>query len=130
MFGGEPWGAQAEPTSAAATSATATLTALLTRGIRGTAALILTTCGHRFGAGELRISRPRPDAVAPPGRDLDAEDVGEKSAGVGRRVRRHLLGRPGGHDPAAGVAALRPQVDDPVGCLHHVQVVLDDHDRV
>ena len=39
-------------------------------------------------------------------------------------------GRAGGHDEAALVARLGPQVDHPVGGLDHVQVVLDHHDRV
>src|SRR5438128_8127786 len=130
MLGGEPWGAQAEPTSAAATSATATLAALLILGNPGTAALILTTCGPRFGRSEVRSSGPRPHAVAAHDGDLDAEDLRQEGTGVGRRMRRQLFRRPGRHDPAAGVAALRPQVDDPVGGLHHVQVVLDDYHRV
>ena len=44
--------------------------------------------------------------------------------------RRDLLGRALGDDPAAAVAALRPEVDDPVGGLDDVEVVLDDEDRV
>ena len=46
------------------------------------------------------------------------------------RVLRHLLGRAGGNDPAAAVTALGAQVDDPVGALDDVQVVLDDQDRI
>ena len=42
-----------------------------------------------------------------------------------RPARRTL-----GHDPAAAVAALGAQVDDPVRLGDHVQVVLDDHHRV
>ena len=42
----------------------------------------------------------------------------------------HGLGRPLRHDPPAGLARLRPQVDDPVGRLDHVQVVLDHDHRV
>ena len=37
---------------------------------------------------------------------------------------RHLLGRAGRHDPAAAGAPLGPEVDHPVGPLHHVEVVL------
>src|SRR5256885_1062927 len=40
------------------------------------------------------------------------------------------LGRPPRHDLAALLAALRPHVDDPVGGLDDVEVVLDDDDRV
>ena len=35
-------------------------------------------------------------------------------------------GVPGGHHLSPGVAALGPEVDDPVGRLDHVEVVLDD----
>ena len=38
--------------------------------------------------------------------------------------------RAGGHDVAALVARLGPHVDDPVGRLDHVQIVLDHHHRV
>src|SRR4029077_16520270 len=36
----------------------------------------------------------------------------------------------GGDDVAAGAAALGAEVDQPVGALQHVQVVLDDDDGV
>ena len=41
-----------------------------------------------------------------------------------------LLGRAGGEHQAALVAALRTHVDQPVGRLDHVEVVLDDDHRV
>ena len=41
-----------------------------------------------------------------------------------------LLGRAGGDDAPAAVAAFGAEVDDPVGGLDDVQVVLDDDDRV
>ena len=40
------------------------------------------------------------------------------------------IGRTHCHDAAAAVAALGPHVDDPVRQLDHVEVVLDDHERV
>ena len=43
---------------------------------------------------------------------------------------RDDLRRAGGHDLAAGVAAFRPEVDDVVGGLDHVEVVLDQHHGV
>src|SRR5579875_3722970 len=49
----------------------------------------------------------------------------EEPARVARRRPRHYLRRPLGDHPAA---ALRPEVDDPVGRLDDVQVVLD-HDH-
>jgi hypothetical protein len=41
-----------------------------------------------------------------------------------------VLRRPLGHDPPAAVAALGTHVDDPVGGLDDLQIVLDDQDRV
>ena len=43
---------------------------------------------------------------------------------------RDLLRRAGHHDLAAGVAAFRTEIDDVVGGLDHVQVVLDQQHRV
>ena len=50
-------------------------------------------------------------------------------AGVGGGVGGDLLGGSGGDDLAAGVAALGAEVDDPVGGLDDVEVVLDDEER-
>ena len=52
----------------------------------------------------------------------------EESGGVATRVLDDRLGRPGGDQVAAADACLRTQVDDPVGRLDHVEVVLD-HDH-
>src|SRR5258708_10501224 len=41
-----------------------------------------------------------------------------------------LLGRAGGDDAAAPGAALRAEIDDPVGGLDDFEIVLDDDDRV
>ena len=43
---------------------------------------------------------------------------------------RHVLGRAGRDELAALVAALRAEVDHPVGLLDHVEVVLDHEHRV
>ena len=43
---------------------------------------------------------------------------------------RHFLRRALGDDAAAGLAGLGAQVDDPVGRLDHVEVVLDHDHRV
>ena len=43
---------------------------------------------------------------------------------------RHFFGRALGHDSAPLIAALRPQVDDPIRLFHHVQIVLDDNNGV
>ena len=63
-------------------------------------------------SGSPRRTRARYSPVAEP-------------VGRGDRLRRAL-----GDDPPAAVAALRPEVDDPVGGLDDVEVVLDDEDRV
>ena len=42
----------------------------------------------------------------------------------------HLLGRSLGDNHAARIAAFRTKVDQPVGALDDIEVVLDDHQRV
>jgi hypothetical protein len=42
----------------------------------------------------------------------------------------HLFWRSFGNQLAASVAALRSQIDQPIGNLDDIQVVLDDQDRV
>ena len=51
--------------------------------------------------------------------------VAQYAAGVGIVDRGQLLGGAGGDDAAAGLAPLGPKVDDPVGRLDHLDVVLD-----
>lgn len=51
-------------------------------------------------------------------------------AGVAPRIRGDLLGRAGGHDPAAQISAFGAQVDDMVGGLDNVKVVFDHHHRI
>src|SRR5690606_18784863 len=55
---------------------------------------------------------------------------GQELAGPARGRGRDLLGRAGRDDGAAPGAALRSEVDDVVGRLDDVEVVLDDDDRV
>ena len=43
---------------------------------------------------------------------------------------RDVLRRPRGHDRPAAVAPLGAEIHDPVGGLDHIEVVLDDQDRV
>src|SRR5687767_8666388 len=45
-------------------------------------------------------------------------------------MRCNDFGRSGCDDPAATAAALRPEVDHEVGTSDHIEVVLDDDDRV
>ena len=58
----------------------------------------------------------------------EVEDWGELVAGVGRGVGGDLFGGADGYDLAAGAAALGAHVDDPVGGLDDVEVVLDDEE--
>ena len=51
-------------------------------------------------------------------------------AGVRRRMRLDLHRRTCHDQLPASVAAFGAEVDDPVGGAHHVQVVLDDQQRV
>ena len=84
---------------------------------------------------------PRPPGSARPASSANVtSDSG--TSGSPRRTRARyspvaeplapatFSGVPFGDDPAAAVAALRPEVDDPVGGLDDVEVVLDDEDRV
>src|SRR2546425_9077826 len=45
-------------------------------------------------------------------------------------MANELFRRAGGHHASTIVAALGSEIDDPVGGFDHVEVVLDDHDRV
>ncbi len=59
--------------------------------------------------------------------------LGKRRPQEGRRGDpglRHLLGCSLGHDPPARLPGLRPHLDDPVGRLEHVEVVLDDDEAV
>src|SRR5689334_7159037 len=49
----------------------------------------------------------------------------QKPASVGRGTGRDLLGRTSHDHLTAPVATLGPEVDDIVGGLHHIQMVLD-----
>ena len=77
----------------------------------------------------LAAVRPAPPALASPARPA-VEDLAQGLPGVAGVDLDHFLGRPLGDDPAAVGTPVGPQVDDPVGRLHHVEVVLDHDDRV
>ena len=57
-----------------------------------------------------------------------AEGVLEISGRDGAGDLRDLLGRALGDDPTAVLAAFGAEVDDEIGALHDVEVVLDDDD--
>ena len=74
----------------------------------------------------LRRLRPRPLARPPRFRQHRLE----KRARVAPLHLDQVLRRARGDDLAAAVAALGPEVDDPVGRLDDLEIVLDDDDRV
>src|SRR5581483_3967885 len=43
---------------------------------------------------------------------------------------RDFFGRSLGHNPSAGLASLRPQVNNPIRLLNDIQVVFNDDDRI
>src|SRR5262245_24480490 len=57
------------------------------------------------------------------------EVAGQVVAGVGGRGLHDDVGGAGGDDVAAGVASLGAEIDDPVGALDDVEVVLDHDER-
>ena len=61
---------------------------------------------------------------------LRRDQAGEEGARGGLRLGRDLLGRARGDQVAALLAALRAHVEQPVGGLDHVEVVLDHDDGV
>src|SRR5438445_6395272 len=58
------------------------------------------------------------------------QERAQELPGVRLGYLRDLLRRADGDHLAARLAALRPEVDDPVGLLDHVEVVLDHEHRV
>ena len=54
----------------------------------------------------------------------------EKPSRVRRLAARHILGRARHDDPTAGVSAFGAQIDDVIGGLDDVHVMLDEDDRV
>ena len=68
--------------------------------------------------------------VAPGLRRRGRDERGQELAGVGAGRARDLLGRALGDDQAALLPALGAHVDEAVGGLDDVEVVLDDHDGV
>ena len=61
---------------------------------------------------------------------LIAQQLAQKPASVRRLASCDLLGRSTGNEFAALVASLRAEVDDMIGRLDHVQVVLNHDDRM
>ena len=63
-------------------------------------------------------------------RGSSAERLAEEPARVGFHAGRNLLGDSGGEHAASQVAPLGAEIDDVVGGLDNVEVVLDDDHRV
>src|SRR5437763_1502317 len=85
--------------------------------------------------GERYPPLDEPEASYPSGEPLRlgtslTQQLGQKFAGVRCLARRNLLGSAASDQFAALVASLRAEVDDIIGRLDHVQVVLDHHDGV
>ena len=58
-----------------------------------------------------------------------SKDTGKKAAGVGLRVARDLFRGSGGDYFATLITAFGAQVDEPIGRLDDVEIVLDDEER-
>jgi hypothetical protein len=84
--------------------------------------------GHKLGAAEQR-GHPRKRSGGRRGhRHAAVSQVARDRGRTGKAAVAgldHQLRRPLGNDPPSPLPALGPQVDDPVGALYHVQVVLD-----
>src|SRR6266702_5595925 len=117
MAGTVEAGAHATATTAPTASPAASLTRPLFVRSPGKAALIVYTAS---GTGSHGLA----------GFPLDPQHVRYERPGVGTGVPGDVLGGPHRHHPAARVPPFRSEVHDPVGRLDHVQVVLDDQDRV
>src|ERR1700747_671905 len=86
----------------------------------------------RRSGGDLHILGVGARAGAPRGarRGGSGKDLGEEAPGVGDGLGGDLLGRAAGDGEAALLAALGPHVDEAVGGLDDIEVVLDDDDAV
>ena len=54
----------------------------------------------------------------------------QRLAGMRRRMQHHIFRRAIGHHLATCVATLRPQINQPIRCANHIQVVLNHHQRM
>src|ERR1035438_4538287 len=69
-------------------------------------------------------------ACATVGSTASSQHPAQRFGGVAFLVPGHLLGSAGHHDAPAVLAAIGPQVDDPIRGLHHIQIMLNYHHRV
>ncbi len=98
-------------------------------GAAGTA--VIAACAAPTGTRGLRIRRNRGQTpISCTGASKRLSVVAQRGTGVRARVRAHRLRRAFDHDRAAAFAALGAEVDDPVRRGDHVEVVLDDDQRM
>src|SRR5260370_3248831 len=57
---------------------------------------------------------------------IHSENCGKSLAGIRFLGAGHLLGRALSNDAASGFAAFRTKIDNPIGLLNYVEMVLDD----
>src|SRR5262249_5176037 len=108
-----PWEKFRRATSMPAATSRSSCSTAADAGPMGQTILVRRTCLYRLaspGAGQ--------------GRGQELARV--RAVGLAGDVLRSA----GGHHAAAVLATLGAEIDDPVRRLDHVQVVLDDHDRV
>ena len=58
------------------------------------------------------------------------QNLREKFSGMRILGSRNLFGRSGGDDFTARITSFRAEIDDPIGALNHLQIVLDHHERM
>src|SRR5215831_3044610 len=59
-----------------------------------------------------------------------AEILGQRLPGVRFLYSRYLFGRPLGYETSSIFPAFRAKIDNPIGITDHIQIVLDDDDRI
>ncbi len=58
------------------------------------------------------------------------ENLPKKFSGMRILGLRNLFGRSGGDDFTTRITSFRAEIDDPIGALNHLQIVLDHHERM
>src|SRR5271155_2665473 len=87
----------------------------------------LAASGVRIARNNRALNGSRPLALDPERRRQFGPQI---APGVGGLVLRDLFGSTDGDDTAALVAALGPEIYDPIRGLDHIEVVLDHDDRI
>ena len=64
------------------------------------------------------------------GRGTPERTCRKKFSGMRILGSRNLFGRSGGDDFTARITSFRAEIDDPIGALNHLQIVLDHHERM